>query len=52
MKRVKNKHKNEMCKDPILNDVCTYNALSIRKYKKPDVYKDVVVENQIINKGD
>ena len=41
-----------MCKDPILNDICSYNALRLRKQKKPDIYKDVILENQIIDKGE
>lgn len=44
-----NKKSTLLCVDPIVNDICTVKNLQQRKRRKPNLYKDIIVNNQIIS---
>lgn len=45
-----NKKDEQVCRDPIRNDICTYRALRQRKWKHPDLYKNININAQIRSK--
>lgn len=38
--------------DPVRKETCSYSALVGRKYKNPDLYKDVIVSKCLLKKGE
>jgi hypothetical protein len=44
----KNKKAKLSCYDPIIGDICNFRTLYLRKWRKPDLYKDIIIDNQII----
>lgn len=52
LKNYNNAYKNMECFDPIKKEICSYYALKNRKYRDKDLYKNVIIKECIINKGD